>query len=102
MALIFQAASVEKWFLRNPSVVSFDDHLQYYHKTMIEVDTMNLIKDQQCIQLDMSPLALSIKQHAKQWIECYGSTLRESAKTELLGLDSLFKVSQREFSAGLL
>ena len=56
---------------------------------------MNLIKDQQCIQLDMSPLALSIKQHAKQWIECYGSTLRESAKTELLGLDSLFKVSQR-------
>ena len=56
---------------------------------------MNLIKDQQCIQLDMSPLALSIKQHAKQWIECYGSTLRESAKTELLGLDSLFKVSRR-------
>lgn len=83
---------MEKWFVRNPSVVSFDDHLQYYHKTISEVDGMNLIKNQECIRLDMSPLALAIKQHAKQWIECYGSTLRESAKTELLSLDLMFKV----------
>ncbi len=41
-----KSAAVEKWFLKGPSVVSFDDRLQYYCKTMDELDTLALIKDQ--------------------------------------------------------
>ena len=41
-----KTAAVEKWFQKEPSVVSFDDRLQYYCKTMEELDNVALIKDQ--------------------------------------------------------
>ncbi|ELU10552.1 hypothetical protein CAPTEDRAFT_221643 [Capitella teleta] len=81
-----KAAAVDKWFQRGPSVVAFDDRLQYFFKIMDEVDTMIMIKDQECVRLHMQPLADAIKQHAKQWITCYGDVLLDSAKT---GLNSL-------------
>ena len=34
----------------------------------------------------MDPLARSIKQHAKDWIKCYGDVLYDSAKTGLFSL----------------
>ncbi len=41
-----KAAAVEKWFTKNPSVVSFDDRLQYYCKTIEELDNVPLVKEQ--------------------------------------------------------
>ena len=83
VSLCLQAASVEKWFAKDPTVVHFDDRLQYYYEMMDDVQNVPLVKDQDCIRLHMEPLAHAIKNHAKQWIDCYGKVLLESAKTGL-------------------
>ena len=41
----------------------------------------------------MQPLADAIKQHAKQWVSCYGNVLQESAKTGLFNLQQELQVS---------
>ncbi len=89
----FQSSAVDKWFSKSPTVVSFDDRLQYYYKTMDEVENLPMTKDQECIRLHMAPLARSIKQHAKEWIKCYGNVLHESAKTGLMQLKQQLEVS---------
>ena len=77
---------MEKWFLKQPSVVSFDDRLQYYYRVIDEVDNLAMTKDQDCVRLHMAPLARAISQHAKEWIKCYGQTLQTSAQTGLAAL----------------
>ena len=72
--------------MRNPPIVAFDDRLQYYLKTADEVFKQNLIKDQNCIRLQMDPLARAIQQHAKEWIKCYCNVLLTSASTNLTEL----------------
>ncbi|KAL3856163.1 hypothetical protein ACJMK2_010948 [Sinanodonta woodiana] len=79
-------ALADRWFQKNPTVVSFDDKLQYYHKTIDEVENQPTVKDQECIRLHMGPLASSVKEHAKQWISCLGKLLRDSAKEGLYKL----------------
>jgi dynein heavy chain len=76
--------------------VAFDDKLQYYYKTIDEVDIQPLVKDQECIRLHMGPLASSVKDNAKQWIECLGKILRESAKETLFKLRDELDVSYSE------
>ncbi|XP_076108254.1 dynein axonemal heavy chain 10-like isoform X2 [Mytilus galloprovincialis] len=76
----------DKWFQKGPTVVAFDDKLQYYYKTIDEIDLQPLVKDQECVRLHMGPLASSVKDNAKQWIACLGKILRDSAK------ESLFKI----------
>ena len=73
--------------------MSFDDRLQYYYKTMDEIENLPLLKDQECIRLHMGPLASAIKQHANDWIKCYGGVLYESAKSGLFSLKSTLEVS---------
>ncbi|XP_060580911.1 dynein axonemal heavy chain 10-like isoform X1 [Ruditapes philippinarum] len=80
-------ALADRWFQKDPTVVSFDNKLQYYFKTIDEVETIPVVKDQECIRLYMGPLASSVKEHAKQWIGCLGKLLRDSAK------DNLFQLS---------
>lgn len=79
-------AIADKWFQKGPTVVAFDDKLQYYYKTIDEVDIQPLVKDQECIRLHMGPLASSVKENAKQWIGCLGKILRDSAKETLFKL----------------
>ena len=82
-----QQAAVDKWFSKKPSIVSFDDRLQFYHKTIDELSTgVQLHKDQDCVHLHMTPLAEAIRNHAKQWITCYGTVLFESSKKSLKAL----------------
>lgn len=79
-------AIADKWYQKGPTVVAFDDKLQYYYKTIDEVETLPLVKDQDCIRLHMGPLASSVKEHAKQWIGHLGKILRDSAKESLYKL----------------
>lgn len=88
----FQAAKAEKWLLRGPSVVAFDDRLQYYHKTIDDVATMPLVKDQECIRLYMEPLADAVRNHAKQWIDLFGKLLQDLAKSSLYALKDELEV----------
>ena len=52
---------------------------------------------QDCIRLHMDPLARSIKQHAKDWIKCYGDVLYDSAKTGLFSLKRELEVNAHTF-----
>ncbi|XP_064619187.1 dynein axonemal heavy chain 10-like isoform X2 [Lineus longissimus] len=81
-----KAAAAEKWMQKMPSVVAFDDRLQSFYKIMDEVAALPMMKDQDCIRLHMEPLAASVKDHAKQWIDCYGKLLVESARSSLFSL----------------
>ena len=74
-------------------MVSFDDRLQYFFKTIDEVADLAMVKDQECIRLHMEPLATAVKKHAKQWIECYGTVLRDSGKSGLYSLKQDIEVS---------
>ncbi|ESO91629.1 hypothetical protein LOTGIDRAFT_122204, partial [Lottia gigantea] len=73
----------DKWFSKGPSVVEFDDKLQYYYKTIDEVAALPTVKEQDFIKLHMGPLATDVKKHAKQWIDCLGNILHTSAKESL-------------------
>ncbi|XP_050408300.1 dynein axonemal heavy chain 10 [Patella vulgata] len=73
----------DKWFAKGPSVVDFDDKLQYYNKTTDEVASQPIVKDQDFIRLHMGLLATDVKKNAKQWIECLGTILHNSAKESL-------------------
>ncbi|KAL5017096.1 hypothetical protein ScPMuIL_006685 [Solemya velum] len=79
-------AIAERWFLKNPSVVAFDDKLQYYQKSIEEMANLPMVKNQDCIRLHMGPLASSVREHANQWIGCLGKLLRDSAKENLFQL----------------
>ena len=41
----------------------------------------------------MEPLARAAKEHAKEWIGCYGGVLQESAKSSLFALKKQLEVS---------
>lgn len=58
---LLQQALADRWFQKDPTVVSFDNKLQYYFKTIDEVETIPVVKDQECIRLYMGPLASSVK-----------------------------------------
>lgn len=92
-----QQAIADKWYQKGPTVVAFDDKLQYYYKTIDEVETLPLVKDQDCIRLHMGPLASSVKEHAKQWIGHLGKILRDSAKESLYKLRDQLDVSVKLF-----
>lgn len=62
-------------------------------KLIEEVDNMPLVKDQEFIRLRTDPLAQSIKQHAKQWMDCYGKMLLESSTAGLKDLHDMLLVS---------
>ena len=61
ISLIVQQSLADRWFQKDPTVVSFDNKLQYYFKTIDEVETIPVVKDQECIRLFMGPLASSVK-----------------------------------------
>jgi len=90
--ICFQDAIVDKWALKDPSLVEYDDRLQYYVKTATDVGAMNLFKDQDCIRLHMGSLVDSIKRHAKEWINTYGRVLQDSASTRLGSLSEQLAV----------
>jgi len=59
----------------------------------LEVESMPLVKDQDCIRLHMGPLADGIKRHAQQWIKLYGQKLHESASQNFTYLQELLAVN---------
>lgn len=89
---------VEKWFQKNPTLLEFDERLQYYTKTVNEVSAMTMFKDQDFIRFHMEPLADSIKQHARLWLQAYGKVLQESASQALAAIRDQLQVSYDQSS----
>ena len=72
-----QQVLADRWFQKDPTVVSFDNKLQYYFKTIDEVEAIPVVKDQECIRLHMGPLATSVKGRAQSMFKIYFLTGRD-------------------------
>ncbi|XP_064612357.1 LOW QUALITY PROTEIN: dynein axonemal heavy chain 10-like [Liolophura sinensis] len=80
-------AIADRWFQKGPSVVAFDDKLQYYYKTTDEVKALPTEKNQECIKLNMTQLSAAVQQHAEKWIQKLGDILSTSAIESLTSLN---------------
>ncbi|XP_067862341.1 dynein axonemal heavy chain 10 [Heptranchias perlo] len=77
---------VEKFAARNPSCVNYDEKLQFYTRISEEVAQQPMVKDEQCIRLQLRPLAFSVQENSNAWVQSLGYCLNESAKRELYNL----------------
>ncbi|NXT76855.1 DYH10 protein, partial [Zapornia atra] len=83
---------MEKLAAEKLACVTFDDKLQFYMKVAQEVTQQPLIKDEQFIRLQLSPLASMVQENARGWVTSLGRLLNESAREELLNLQEELKV----------
>jgi dynein heavy chain len=81
-----KAAVCEKFALKSPSIVAYDEKILFYSKTIEEVQLLPKIKDIEFIRLSMRSVCESIQYHAKEWMKCLGQQLNESAKRMLFDL----------------
>uniref|UniRef100_K7FM63 Dynein axonemal heavy chain 10 n=1 Tax=Pelodiscus sinensis TaxID=13735 RepID=K7FM63_PELSI len=90
-----KAIVMEKFAARKPACVTFDEKLQFYIKIAQEVTQQPLMKDEQCIRLNVGPLAYTVQENAKGWVNSLGKLLNESAKEELFNLqEEIERLSQ--------
>uniref|UniRef100_A0A4X2JQB9 Dynein axonemal heavy chain 10 n=1 Tax=Vombatus ursinus TaxID=29139 RepID=A0A4X2JQB9_VOMUR len=78
-----KAIVMEKFAAKKPPCVAYDDKLQFYSKIANEVTQQALIKDEQCIRLQLGPLAYTVRESAKSWIISLGKLLNDSAREKL-------------------
>ncbi|XP_062480123.1 dynein axonemal heavy chain 10 isoform X3 [Pezoporus occidentalis] len=78
--------AMEKLTAEKPACVTFDDQFQYYLKIAQEVTQQPMIKDEQCIRLQLAPLACTVEENARGWVMSLGKLLNESARQELFSL----------------
>ena len=83
----------EKFASKNSSVVSYDEKLFYYSKTIEEVQALPRYKNIEFIKLSMRSCCESICNHSKEWIKCLGTQLNEYAKKSLFDLKSKLDVN---------
>uniref|UniRef100_A0A8C4UNG2 Dynein axonemal heavy chain 10 n=1 Tax=Falco tinnunculus TaxID=100819 RepID=A0A8C4UNG2_FALTI len=87
--------ALEKLAAEKPTCVTFDEELQFYMKVAQEVNEQPLIKDEQCIRLQLTPLAYTVQENARGWVISLGKLLNESARQELFGLqEEIQRLSQ--------
>ncbi|XP_043925694.1 dynein axonemal heavy chain 10 [Protopterus annectens] len=81
-----KAIVMEKFAAKRPSCVMYDDKLQFYSKIAQEVAQQPLVKDEQCIKLQLSSLAYTIQENASAWVSSLGKLLNDFARDELHNL----------------
>uniref|UniRef100_A0A2K5DJS0 Dynein axonemal heavy chain 10 n=1 Tax=Aotus nancymaae TaxID=37293 RepID=A0A2K5DJS0_AOTNA len=90
-----KAIVMEKFAAKRPPCVAYDEKLQFYSKITYEVTRHPLIKDEQCIRLQLGPLANTVQENAKSWVISLGKLLNESAREELYNLHEEMEVLNR-------
>lgn len=86
---------IEKLAAEKPACITFDEELQFYMKVAQEVTQQPLIKDEQCVRLQLAPLACTLQASARGWVTALGKLLNQSAREELFRL-------QEEIQVGVL
>ncbi|CAH2295752.1 dynein heavy chain 10, axonemal [Pelobates cultripes] len=81
-----KAIVLEKFVLKKPSCVTYDEKLQFYTRLAQEVTLQPLIKDERCVRLYLGPLAFTVQENARAWVNSLGNLLNESARLELYNL----------------
>ncbi|CAM9556184.1 unnamed protein product [Bubo scandiacus] len=86
---------MERLAAEKPACITFDEELQFYMKVAQEVTQQPLIKDEQFIRLQLSPLAFTVQENARGWVISLGKLLNESAREELFSLqEEIQRLSQ--------
>ncbi|XP_073442216.1 dynein axonemal heavy chain 10 [Dendrobates tinctorius] len=89
-----KAIVLERFAAKKPSCVTYDEKLQFYSRLALEVTQQPLIKDEQCIRLYLGPLAYTVQENARAWVNSLGHLLNESAREQLYRLrDELDRLS---------
>uniref|UniRef100_A0A8C0IJ94 Dynein heavy chain tail domain-containing protein n=1 Tax=Bubo bubo TaxID=30461 RepID=A0A8C0IJ94_BUBBB len=83
---------MERLAAEKPACITFDEELQFYMKVAQEVTQQPLIKDEQFIRLQLSPLAFTVQENARGWVISLGKLLNESAREELFSLQEEIQV----------
>ncbi|NXN76105.1 DYH10 protein, partial [Himantopus himantopus] len=83
---------MERLAAEKPACVTFDEELQFYMKVAQEVTQQPLIKDEQCIRLQLAPLVYTVQENAIGWVNSLGKLLNESAREELFSLQEEIQV----------
>ncbi|XP_025020180.1 dynein heavy chain 10, axonemal, partial [Python bivittatus] len=81
-----KAIVMEKFAAKKPPCVVFDEKLQFYMKVAQEVMQQPMVKDEQCVRLLLAPLAFTVQENARGWVNSLGKLLNESAKEVLYSL----------------
>uniref|UniRef100_A0A8C5M6C0 Dynein heavy chain tail domain-containing protein n=1 Tax=Leptobrachium leishanense TaxID=445787 RepID=A0A8C5M6C0_9ANUR len=81
-----KAIVLERFATRKPSCVTFDEKLQFYTRLVQEVTLQPLVKDKYCIRLHLGPLAFTVQENARAWVNAHGTLLNETARIELYNL----------------
>lgn len=84
--------AMEKLAAEKAACVTFDDQFQYYLKIAQEVTQQPMIKDEQCIRLQLAPLACTVEENARGWMMSLGKLLNESARQELFSIQEEIQV----------
>ncbi|XP_055020703.1 dynein axonemal heavy chain 10 [Boleophthalmus pectinirostris] len=85
----------EKFATRKPSVVKYDEKLQYFTCMTQELSQEPLFIEHHSIYLNLEPLAHTALEAAQAWISSLGSFLNMSAKEDLFSLrDQLMTLSE--------
>ncbi|NXS52178.1 DYH10 protein, partial [Brachypteracias leptosomus] len=87
-----KGVAMERLAAEKPSCVTFDEKLQFYRKVAQEVTQQPLIKDEQCLRLQLAPLAYTLQENARAWKMSLGKLLNESAREELFSLQEEIQV----------
>ncbi|RMC05733.1 hypothetical protein DUI87_17276 [Hirundo rustica rustica] len=90
-----RGAVLHRLAAEKPACVVFDEQLQFYMKVAQEVTQQPLIKDEQFIRLQLSPLASAVQENAKSWVMSLGKLLNELVREELFSLrDEIQRLSE--------
>ena len=92
-AYIVQDVMLEKFAQRQPSCVAYDEKMHFYTHVVVEVDAQPAIKEVEFARLNMEPLAISLKENARQWVSALGKRLNDATKIQLTELRTKLEVS---------
>lgn len=83
---------LEKFAQRQPSCVAYDEKMHFYSQVVAEVDAQPATKEVEFARLDMKPLAISLRENARQWVAALGKRLNEATQTKLTQLRTELEV----------
>ena len=77
-----------KFLERTPSCVDFDAKLLFYSLLERQIQEREFISNFKCIQLSLKPIKITLLNETKEWSNCLGTLLEQTAKEELTKLQS--------------
>lgn len=82
----------EKFAAKNPSLVMYDNKLQFFYNIYQEAAREPLFKHMKVVHLNLEPLVQTVQEIARSWISSLGCLLNIPAKRDLFSFRESFTV----------